>query len=218
MAGLARHVRVCNTGNSHLLTEVEPCPIRGKECLVFSTEPVAGELMNPTGKPTTAILLNGGSLELTSKWVSLYTLINTTLRPHQRSFFVYQTAIVRAPNSTKYREIESLEYPVVNGTAISQPFPRSLGNGESGWGEDGGAERIRSRNPGGNGVFWTGQVCYTHERTEVVAAWMRLVKIKPDTWGRDAHEPLPLTEELLTAGGFQGTDSLFSLVVWFPVV
>lgn len=64
------------------------------------------------------------------------------------------------------------------------PFSIAWEMGNQGWDEDGGAERIRSRSPRGNGVFWTVQVCCTHERTEAVAACIRPVKIKPDNLGK----------------------------------
>jgi hypothetical protein len=48
-------------------------------------DPVVGELISPKGKLTTIILLNRHSFKLPCDFVSLYSQINTALRPHSKA-------------------------------------------------------------------------------------------------------------------------------------
>lgn len=64
------------------------------------------ELIAPKTEPTIIILLNVHKIKLSSKFVSLYTLINVTLRAYQSSFFVQWMVVnVEIRNWPKYKKI-----------------------------------------------------------------------------------------------------------------
>lgn len=54
---------------------------------------MAGELTGPKGEPTTIILLSRENIQLPFKFVSLYTEMNTALRPHQGSISMQGTLV-----------------------------------------------------------------------------------------------------------------------------
>lgn len=64
--------------------EIHACP---------SQKPMTEELTGPRREPTTILLLNGESIKLLSKCLSLYLYSIAAPRPHWRNSFVQSTLV-----------------------------------------------------------------------------------------------------------------------------
>lgn len=116
---------------------------------------------SPRAEPITVILLNGNSIKLPSKYLSLYSYCTVALRFHHRHFCAVGGVNTETHNRSKCRKWVTMEWATTNRTSVSHAHPKAQGLPPKRC-----RKTVRARGQGESeqhSIFWTWRDCSTHE-------------------------------------------------------
>lgn len=95
----------------------------GKPCWYYTPRqsPVAGEIIDLRGEPTTGTFLNQHNSQLCSKCSSLHPQIRVALNPHQRIVFLQREEIITETQLIKRKKTSYCGCLGTTGAATTQP-------------------------------------------------------------------------------------------------